>query len=322
MKQGGIESTTTTTENNKQTIYIETFAGSISGALTRFFIAPLDVVKIRLQLQKTTPTPTATTTATIINNNVKYRGVIQSLYTIFKEEGGKALWKGNLSAELLWISYTAVQFTAYNHIVSLLDKDFYLPRSKGEHYKPSLSISLLSGGLSGMISTIVTYPFDIMRTNIIKNHQQVTLLSTYRSIIKDGGHIHLYKGLSSSLLQIVPQMSLQFAFYESFKHFIIGKSDNIAITQSNPLNQFFCGALSGALSKFFVLPFDVTKKRLQVHQYGYGFRNCIKEMYRNEGLSCFFKGGVPSILKAGLASAFSFMFFEQWKSYFIHVLNK
>lgn len=71
-------------------------AGAVSGFITRFCCQPLDVIKIRFQLQ----------VEPITNHPVsKYRSVIHAFYSIPKEEGIYALWKGHVPAQLLSIVY-------------------------------------------------------------------------------------------------------------------------------------------------------------------------------------------------------------------------
>ena len=77
-------------------------AGAISGVVARIISAPFDVLKIRSQLQVHD------------NNTIKSAtSVVQGFRDIIKNEGFFALWKGNLSATYLWITYAIVQFTAY-----------------------------------------------------------------------------------------------------------------------------------------------------------------------------------------------------------------
>lgn len=61
--------------------YQNALSGSIAGVTARLFIAPLDVVKIRLQLQSQSR----------LQN--KYRNISQSLALIWKEEGIHGLFK-------------------------------------------------------------------------------------------------------------------------------------------------------------------------------------------------------------------------------------
>lgn len=77
-------------------------AGAFSGVMARIISAPFDVLKIRSQLQ--------------VDNTKSINGaasVMQGFRDIIKNEGFFALWKGNLSATYLWITYAIVQFTAY-----------------------------------------------------------------------------------------------------------------------------------------------------------------------------------------------------------------
>lgn len=74
-------------------------AGASAGGIARMISAPFDVIKIRFQLQS--------------QQNRKYTSIPQALQRVVKEEGVLSLWKGNLSASYLWISYMMVQFSIY-----------------------------------------------------------------------------------------------------------------------------------------------------------------------------------------------------------------
>lgn len=99
-------------------------------------ISPLDVVKIRLQVQ-----PEPYTLKRIFTNhgrsNIKYSGIVQAFKTIVTEEGVRVsllfsnrkiithqiffvqgLFKGNVAAEWLYVTYGASQFYAYYYLDS------------------------------------------------------------------------------------------------------------------------------------------------------------------------------------------------------------
>ena len=84
-----------------------------------------------------------------------------------------------------------------------------------------------------------------------------------------------------------------------------------------------CGAVAGAISKLTVLPLDVVKKRLQVQGFDETARssfgrvqnyssaaNCIATIARQEGAAGFFKGALPSLLKAAPNSALNFAIYS------------
>src|SRR5436305_15064996 len=77
-------------------------AGGFAGLVSRFCIAPLDVVKIRLQLQ---PHSLSDPVSYYAVTGPTYKGWYSALKDIAKQEGITALWKGNIPAELLYLCY-------------------------------------------------------------------------------------------------------------------------------------------------------------------------------------------------------------------------
>lgn len=119
---------------------VSAIAGGIAGLISRFIIAPLDVIKIRLQLQ-TTRSP-------------RIGSAVHAARNIVAREGLSALWKGNIPAELLYVSYSMVQFVAYREAHVLLERTNVPPAYR----------SGLAGASAGMCATLTTYPLDLLRT--------------------------------------------------------------------------------------------------------------------------------------------------------------
>ena len=103
------------------TIQDDMIAGACAGAIGRIITAPFDVLKIRYQLQFTSGSET------------KYNSIFQAFRTIVKEEGIGALWKGNLSATYLWVSYSLVQFGLYGYLKNIINNN------ENESSSPSLN---------------------------------------------------------------------------------------------------------------------------------------------------------------------------------------
>ncbi|KAH9492814.1 hypothetical protein Btru_024783 [Bulinus truncatus] len=226
------------------------FAGAVSGAITRAVSQPLDVIKIRFQLQ----------VEPIKKSNVsKYKGIYQAVRCIVKEEGISALWKGHIPAQALSIFYGVAQFSAFE--VMTVEIWQYLPEVLTTTYRPLTHT--VCGGLSGCIASTVVFPLDVIRTRFVAQGEPKTynsLLSAVISIAKHEKFRGFFKGLSSTIIQIAPQMGFQFGLYSLFTGFW-NKAHGIWPTAApESLEALMCGSASGALAKLLVYPLDVVKK--------------------------------------------------------------
>ncbi|KAJ3179369.1 mitochondrial thiamine pyrophosphate transporter [Geranomyces variabilis] len=280
-------------------------AGASGGVVSRVVIAPLDVIKIRLQLQ----TDVRQLAARVDPSAAKYTGVVQACSRILREEGYRGLWKGNLSAEYLYLTYGAVQFYTYHEYSALLHRiSSSLPIA--------LPTELFAGALAGCTATVATYPFDLLRTRFAMQGASggpyTSLLSAVRQIYAAEGVHGFYRGVVPSVLQMAPQMGIVFAAYGGIKRLL--KPLKLGKTES-----FISGGIAGMLGKLSVMPFDVVRKRLQVQgpernsyvtgrvpKYPSGLLRCAAQIARQEGWLALYKGVVPALLKAGPSSAVTF----------------
>jgi solute carrier family 25 thiamine pyrophosphate transporter 19 len=111
---------------------VQALAGALAGGVARCFVAPLDVIKIRLQARialRNAQPPTCLAPPALTwhlaphappqvqieptrSGLGKYTGLRQACALIVKEEGVRGLWRGTAPALLLWVPYTAIQFAA------------------------------------------------------------------------------------------------------------------------------------------------------------------------------------------------------------------
>jgi hypothetical protein len=83
----------------------------------------------------------------------------------------------------------------------------------------------------------------------------------------------------------------------------------------------YAGLISGSVSKIIVYPIDTVKKRLQAQAvFGpigdiyFGMMDCFFKILKNEGLSGFYRGLFPSVLKTGIATGLSFSMYRGTKN--------
>ncbi|RKP12589.1 mitochondrial carrier domain-containing protein [Piptocephalis cylindrospora] len=291
--------------------------GGFAGLVSRMVVAPLDVVKIRLQLQSSHH-PAAQAPP-------RYHGVLRTIQLIVREEGWTALWKGNLTAQYLYLAYGAVQFSTYQKIrASILHE-----QSPGKSLSQT-SASFLAGSISGAIATSLSYPLDLLRTRLASQGRAKVYTRLYpsiRSILKTEGVSGLYRGLFPSLLQISPYMGLMFGSYDLFRRHI---GPYAAPHLPDRSIDAACGAAAGVLSKTGVFPLDLVRKRLQVQgpsrtryavhgipRYGRSWTHAFLHILRYEGPIGLYRGLFPSLIKAAPASAATFWAFGLARSFLV-----
>ncbi|GMH26371.1 hypothetical protein Nepgr_028214 [Nepenthes gracilis] len=288
---------------------IDATAGAIAGGVSRTVTSPLDVIKIRFQVQLEPTTAWALPRRNVYAPS-KYTGMLQATKDIFREEGLRGFWRGNVPALLMVMPYTAIQFTVLHKFKSLMAGS-----SKTEdHIHLSPYLSYVSGALAGCAATIGSYPFDLIRT-VLASQGEPKVYPNMRSavfgIYKARGLGGLYAGLSPTLVEIAPYAGLQFGTYDTFKRWAMAwnrsRSSNRSSGSDNGLSSFqlfICGLASGTTAKAVCHPLDVVKKRFQVEglerhpRYGarvehLAYRNMLHALLRileTEGWAGLYKG--------------------------------
>ncbi|KAG0265064.1 mitochondrial thiamine pyrophosphate transporter [Linnemannia exigua] len=274
-KKGGI-AIGTPTLTKAETV----FCGSTAGVVSRFVIAPLDVVKIRLQ----------------------------------------GLWKGNMAAEYLYLTYGGIQFLAYQQTKLFLSKTAELSAAQrarlAQKYRNGIPVytqvlttvtqsssvqSFVSGATAGIMATACTYPFDLLRTRFAAQREvkvYTGVPQAFRHIFRQEGVRGFYRGMTPALIQVIPYMGVMFGSYDTLKQFAAwlkiksaeasflsdsstasshnsatsyGSTSDPPLKEKKTLGQVLlgledmaCGATSGVISKTAVYPLDMVRKRLQI----------------------------------------------------------
>ena len=257
--------------------YHSAISGCVAGAGARMIVAPLDLILIRLQLEPN-------------------KGIFAHVQHIATESGLRGFFRGNVPATYLWVGYTAVQFSMYARLSETLDR---VVRNKP-------TTAFCSGALAGIVSTLVTYPFDICRTNFAAASAggpragPTTMWGFARDMFRRQGPAGFFAGVVPALFGIVPYMGVNFLLYETL------------VGEKTAVNAGMAGAISGGASKLLVYPLDTVKKRLQVQAYRLeidrykGTVDCLLKIVKEEGVGSLYRGIVPSVMKNTIATSLSF----------------
>ncbi|ODV89605.1 hypothetical protein CANCADRAFT_141233 [Tortispora caseinolytica NRRL Y-17796] len=269
--------------------YESSICGAVSGLISRFFVSPLDVIKISMQLR-----------AASDHSRTLYSTVIE----IFEKEGLTAFWKGNLSAEILYSTYGLSQFYTYR-LVNRTLKDFEIGSTS----------NFLAGSIAALSATLITYPFDLLRTRFVAqsthNKAYHSLRHAVTSIYRQDGLQGFFKGASLSLITVSPYMGIFFWTYGMLYDIVNG-------TFLPP--EATAGFFAGGFAKAAVYPLDTVRRFIQVqganqtnfspHPKLHSYLETVRYILRENGVQGLYRGLPVSVIKAAPASALTMWSFE------------
>ncbi|ORY93818.1 mitochondrial carrier domain-containing protein [Syncephalastrum racemosum] len=187
------------------------FAGLAAGTTEAVLVvSPMDLIKIRLQAQRNSMADPM--------DIPKYRNAPHAAYTIVKEEGIRALYKGVALTALRQATNQAANFTAYQELKRIGRKVQELDEL------PSYQ-TLVIGGISGAMGPLSNAPIDTIKTRIQKSNvstgsawSRFTIVTT--EIYKKEGFRAFYKGLTPRVLRVAPGQAVTFVVYEKVKSWL------------------------------------------------------------------------------------------------------
>ncbi|OMH80042.1 Succinate/fumarate mitochondrial transporter [Zancudomyces culisetae] len=174
-------------------------------------VTPMDVIKIRLQAQRHSLMDPL--------DVPKYRNAPHAAYTIIREEGFGALYKGVALTALRQATNQAANFTAYHYFKNVCLK------LQGLDELPSYQ-HLLLGGISGAMGPLSNAPIDTIKTRIQKSpglpgqSGWSRFMQISQEIIRNEGYGAFYKGLTPRVLRVAPGQAITFMVYERVKSWI------------------------------------------------------------------------------------------------------
>lgn len=187
-------------------VFVRLLGGGLAGMTAATFTYPLDLVRTRLAAQ---------------TNHIYYQGIKHAFKAICKDEGARGLYKG-LGATLLGVGPNlAITFSVYE----TLSSNWQLRRPDDS----KALVSLASGSVSGIASSTLTFPLDLVRRRMqlegIAGRACIYksgIFGTFKHIFCSEGFRGLYRGIIPEYSKVVPNIGISFMAYETLKSFLSG----------------------------------------------------------------------------------------------------
>ncbi|KAM0514139.1 hypothetical protein ACHAPE_007230 [Trichoderma viride] len=190
-----------------------TFMAGLAAGVTEAVavVTPMEVIKIRLQAQHHSMADPL--------DIPKYRNAAHALYTVVKEEGVGALYRGVSLTALRQGSNQAVNFTAYSYFKNWL-KDNQPQYADGN--LPSWQTTII-GLVSGAMGPLSNAPIDTIKTRLQKTPAEFGTTAWTRitaitsDMFKQEGFHAFYKGITPRIMRVAPGQAVTFTVYEYLK---------------------------------------------------------------------------------------------------------
>jgi solute carrier family 25 folate transporter 32 len=201
------------THDNINHPFIHLTSAIIAGAAADVVCNPMFVVRTRMQTETLhfleQQIPSASTPSMMKHRHVPTIG--ETIASIYAEGGLSAFWRG-LTASLIGLSHVAIQFPVYEFLKAEA-------RSRNYDGKERPIDLLLASGLSKICGSLVSYPHEVLRSRMMDARgveAGKSLIKVMRQVISAEGYVGLYRGLTLSLIRVLPNCCVTFTTYELF----------------------------------------------------------------------------------------------------------
>jgi solute carrier family 25 citrate transporter 1 len=169
----------------------------------------------------------------------KYRNAGHAAYTIVKEEGVSALYKGvSLTAlrqgNAIYYFFTRVPSCMLTHVIfpatnQAVNFTAYQEMKKAASKYQQLDVlpsyqHLILGGVSGAMGPISNAPIDTIKTRIQKSSEPGSGWHRFKTVTMEiytkEGYLAFYKGLTPRLLRVAPGQAVTFMVYEKVRSWL------------------------------------------------------------------------------------------------------
>lgn len=281
-----------------------------SSAIAKTAVAPLERVKVLLQVQA----------MSITRADQQYRGLLDAVRRISRQEGRPALWRGNGTNVIRIAPEVALRFALHDQLLTMFSPTDGTPLG--------FSGKLAAGAAAGILRTVVCYPWDLAATRLAADVYPLPSKPAYiyhglshclsHTLLHEGFR-GLYKGVLMSGLGASCHIAASFTAYDEMNR-RLPRDRPTCSTWWFPAAKIATGAAAGLVGQAACYPVDTVRRRMQLNgapgqliKYtSYG--ECVRSMAAHEGLTSFYRGIGVACIKTVPAAAMHFLAFDLLKS--------
>lgn len=248
-------------------------------------------------------------------NPTEYSGVLSSCYSILRNEGIPAFWKGAVPTAMGMAAENAMAFGVNEALKRAFpDDNPALDRDAGP---PSLWKPFAMGAITGCCSATVLLPSEVIKAKLqVIVGKTSSATEVMAKMIARQGRIRAFMiGFDAQLARDASFYATFFGGYEMFCY-LFGK---YVPDMPDQLKYFMSGGLAGMFGWTLAMPFDVPKTNVQSRYDTKVFGSYLPELVRiarQRGIVGLYSGLGPTLVRAFPANAALFLGVETGKKFF------
>ncbi|CAO3678997.1 unnamed protein product [Rhizopus stolonifer] len=273
------------------------YFGGAASCVAAVVVHPFDLTKVRLQNTKGSAN----------------LGMFNTMIKIAQNEGFFKLYAGLSASILRQATYSTVRFGGYEKLKELISKD----------KKANLGELLVCSSIAGALGGACGNPGDVINVRMQNDGQLPPqqrrnykhALDGIVRISKEEGFSALFRGLGPNINRAILMTSSQCVSYDMFKSLLL----NYSPMQDGLTLHFSSSVLAGLVATTVCSPVDVIKTRIMsasTTDQRMSATAIMKQMFKAEGISAFFKGWTPAFIRLGPQTIITFVVLEQFKGWY------
>lgn len=236
--------------------------------------------------------------------------VRDGLRTMLAEGTPRAFFKGNGANVIKIAPETALKLTVNDRLKKVVAQD-PLSITPGERF--------VAGAAAGACAQTLIYPLELIRTRLAlcESGRYRGIAHAAASIVRTEGWPAFYRGLTPSLIGILPYAGVDIATFELCKEWLLDTYDG----RPPAAAVLAAGAASSSVAQFCSYPLALVRTRLQAQgvggaplKYG-GMVDVVRQTLAREGVRGLYKGLAPNLAKMAPAAGISWTVFEEVKAW-------
>ncbi|RHY65550.1 hypothetical protein DYB30_006763 [Aphanomyces astaci] len=160
--------------------------------------------------------------------------------------------------------------------------------------KIPLAAKLVVGGFAGIFGVSVTFPIDIVKTNLQSSSTFTSPLHCFRTLVAQDGFRGLFRGLPPTLVGVIPEKAIKLAVNDYLRETLDTEGTGVL-----PLyKQVLAGGGAGLCQVVATNPLEIVKIRLQTQNHlPAAERQSATQVVQELGLRGLYKGTTACLLR-------------------------